>query len=72
MEHDFPSLGKYWTKNWEFFEMIKSKNCYFGKILGNLKTVHLYPIFICIWDMIFQKWENIGKTVLENYRFTQM
>ena len=37
-------------------------------MLGNLKTIQLFPIFICIWDMIFQKWENIGKTVLENYR----
>ena len=48
--------------------MKKRENCYFGKMLGNLKTIQLFPIFICIWDTIFQKWENIGKTVLENYR----
>jgi len=34
MEHDFPFLGKYWTKNWEFFVMKKKQKLLFWENVG--------------------------------------
>ena len=46
--HEFPSLQKYWTKNWENFVSEKIEiTIYFGKILGNLKSsLHLSQFFL--------------------------
>ena len=60
--HEFPSLGKYWTKKLGKFCLGENRKYYFGKILGNLKSsFHSSQFF---WDLgnIFPKmgkhWEQ--------------
>ena len=62
--HEIPSLGKYWTKNWENFVLEKNRNYYFGKILGNIKSSFNLSQFFFLGDLgnVFPKmgkhWEQ--------------
>ena len=65
INEQFPSVGKYWTKNWENFVLEKIEITILGKYWEILRVHSTCLNFFGIWEMFFQKWENIGNRVVK-------
>ena len=79
----YPILGKNWDmnfllwenigqKNWENFVLEKIESTILGKYWEILRVHSTRPSFFGIWEIFFQKWENIGNRELLNvFGFSQ-
>ena len=63
--HEFPSLGKYWTKKLGKFCLGEIESTILGKYWEILRVHSTRPNFFGIWEIFFQKWENIGNRVVK-------
>ena len=71
--HEFLSLGKYWTKNWENFVLEKNRNYYFGKILGNIKSsFHLSQFCFGFGKCFSKNGKTLGTELLNVLGFSQI
>ena len=72
----YPILGKNWDmnfllwenigqKNWENFVLEKIESTILGKYWEILRVHSTRPNFFWIWEIFFQKWENIGNRVVK-------
>ena len=52
-------------KNWENFVLEKIESTILGKYWEILRVHSTCPNFFWIWEMFFQKWENIGNRVVK-------
>ena len=71
--HEFPSLGKYWTKNWENFVLEKTEITILGKYWEILRVHSTCPNFFWYLGNVFSKnGKTLGTELLNGFGFSQI